>query len=169
MLQEPKMFVINLVLFLVCIWIWLLFCSFYCSLIVTGYRKKFVFVLSCGIHIPWTFLSKSSITWLLAVKVKLNAVTLPVVPFSLGFLSSTFSKAMVIRSSDGEEREGIVILKVTRSLSHWSVMLLHVPVLYACSLLGMRQAGELNLQSSDILPTLWLCALKSLYLSRRVE
>lgn len=64
------------------------------------------------------FLSKSSITWVLAVKVKLNAVTLPVVPFSLGFRNSNFSKAVVIRSSDGEEREGIVILRVTRSVSN---------------------------------------------------
>lgn len=113
-------------------------------MIVTDYGENFIFVLPCGIHILWTFLSKSSITWLLAVKLKLNAVTLPVVLFSLGFLSSTFSKAVVIRSSDGEEREGIVILRVTRSVNHWSVMLLQVQVLYAYSLLGMQQAGELN-------------------------
>lgn len=106
------------------------FGSFYYSLVVTDYRKSFVFVLTCGMHILWTFLSKSSITWLLAVKVKLNAVTLPVVPFSLVFQSSTFSKAVVIRSSDGEERERIAIHRVTRSLSHCSVMLLHVQVFH---------------------------------------
>lgn len=39
-------------------------------------------------------------------------------PSSDGFQSSNFSKTVVIRFSDGEEREGIVILRVTRSLSH---------------------------------------------------
>lgn len=81
-----------------------IFFSFYYSLIVTDCRKKSVFVVPCGIHILSIFLNKTSITWLLAIRVELNAVTLPVVPLSLVFLSSTSSKAAVITSSDGKER-----------------------------------------------------------------
>lgn len=133
--------------------------SFYYSLIVMDYRKNFVFVVLWGIHILSIFLSKISITWLLAIRVELNVVTLSVVPFSPVFLSSTSSKAAVVISSDGKKREGIVILWVTRSLSHWSVML-QIQILYMYLPLSMQQAGELNLQSSDILPALWMHALK---------
>lgn len=112
-------------------------------------------------HILWTFLSKSSVTWLLAVKVKLNAVTLPVVLFSLVFQSSTFSKAVVVRSSDGEERERIAIHRVTRSLSHWSVMLLHVQVFHThVPYLGCSKLWSW-ISRAQTFSLLWLCALKS--------
>lgn len=162
MLQEPKSLVMLLV-FLSVNFIAIVF-SFYYSLIVTDYKKKFV--VPCGIHILSTFLSKTSVTWLLAIRVELNALTLPVVPFSLVQLN--LFKGCNNYSFRWKRDRRIAILWVERSLSHWSVML-QSQVLYVCSPLSMKQAVELNFQSSDILLTLWVHGLTILYLPRRAD
>lgn len=148
MLQEPK--------------IWS--CFWFSFLSACGFYSYMFFILlqfdcyrlqekncSATWNIPSVNLPETSVTWLLAVRVELNALTLPVVPFSLVQLN--FFKGCSNYSFRRKRERRIVILWVARSLSHWSVML-QSQILDVCSPLSMQQAVELNFQRSDILLTL---------------